>query len=540
MPKTRSLGRKSALSNLSYLGLLVVIVAAPFETLKPIFRPLGLELTNVELVLSGALLVWLVVAVIGGPRLRFKSPTTWPVLLLLFVLFLSTSMGVAHPGDALRFCGRFTAGILVYFLVFNELKGHRRLLGVSVAAVFVGTLVALLCILEYLRVPWGSEWLILFKTGPAYVGGHLRASSTLQYPTIASMYLEIIFGFGLGLLLYTLGQSRFRVTVLVFFCLLLIAGGIMVSQTRAGLLIMILQLTGVGSLGWFKAGSNRGLWVVVAVLLFVLGLLGQILVYDPTYWLRMTTSNHGGWYRAQFEVPQFLKFTAGEAKQVEVTITNRGRIPWHTTGESPFHVSYHWLHPAAKEVVVFQGLRTPFPYTIPPGGKIRLQARVLAPPRPGRYRLAWDLVQQDIWFSTEGHLAAYSRALIEGPPVEGSFHSIPLPEPRFRVDRLTLWRAAGRMISSSPFLGVGPDHFRLLYGQYLDLEKWDDRVHSNNMYVEFFVGTGLVGGILFLWLCISVLATFKRMWRKSVDRDLPFFLGVTDRLKPHFSEQTPR
>ena len=45
------------------------------------------------------------------------------------------------------------------------------------------------------------DWLQAFRPGVATVGAQVRAGGPLQYPTIASMYLEIVFAFGLGVLL---------------------------------------------------------------------------------------------------------------------------------------------------------------------------------------------------------------------------------------------------------------------------------------------------------------------------------------------------
>src|SRR5262249_43932414 len=51
-----------------------------------------------------------------------------------------------------------------------------------------------------------------------------------------------------------------------------------------------------------------------------------------------------------------------------------------------------------------------------------------------------------------------------------------------------------------PLLGMGPDNYRLLYGQYAGLVPADPRVHSNNMYLEILVGGGLAAGLAFAWL----------------------------------------
>jgi O-antigen ligase len=45
--------------------------------------------------------------------------------------------------------------------------------------------------------------------------------------------------------------------------------------------------------------------------------------------------------------------------------------------------------------------------------------------------------------------------------------------------------------------GVGPDNFRLQYGNYLNLADPDLRLHSNSLYVEVLAGTGLLGAAAF-------------------------------------------
>jgi O-antigen ligase len=72
---------------------------------------------------------------------------------------------------------------------------------------------------------------------------------------------------------------------------------------------------------------------------------------------------------------------------------------------------------------------------------------------------------------------------------------------------LTLWRAGVRILAAHPLLGVGPDNFHLVYGDYIDLPRFDTRVHANNMYLEMVVGGGVIGGLAFAWLCVSALTT---------------------------------
>jgi putative inorganic carbon (HCO3(-)) transporter len=60
-------------------------------------------------------------------------------------------------------------------------------------------------------------------------------------------------------------------------------------------------------------------------------------------------------------------------------------------------------------------------------------------------------------------------------------------------DRNQLWGAALQMMREQPLLGVGPGTFRLRYGPYLGLERWDLDIHSNNMLLEIGATTGLIG-----------------------------------------------
>lgn len=64
------------------------------------------------------------------------------------------------------------------------------------------------------------------------------------------------------------------------------------------------------------------------------------------------------------------------------------------------------------------------------------------------------------------------------------------------------------MVLAHPLLGVGPDNFRLSYGEYAGLKAADPRLHSNNMYLEVLAGSGLLGGAAFLWLLWRAAAVF--------------------------------
>jgi hypothetical protein len=89
---------------------------------------------------------------------------------------------------------------------------------------------------------------------------------------------------------------------------------------------------------------------------------------------------------------------AGEAFTVLTRLFNRSRFPWTADGAARVNLAYHWLDASGKQIVE-DGLRTPMPWPVPPGGRVSVQQKVLAPPAPGRYVLELDPVFETVaWF----------------------------------------------------------------------------------------------------------------------------------------------
>ena len=94
--------------------------------------------------------------------------------------------------------------------------------------------------------------------------------------------------------------------------------------------------------------------------------------------------------------------TAGDEFLLTVDLENRGWDTWRSDGVAPVHASSHWLT-AAGEMAELDGLRTPLPSPLAPGGTARVALAVRAPAAPGRYLLAIDLVKENVtWFSDAG------------------------------------------------------------------------------------------------------------------------------------------
>ncbi len=515
-------------SYIPYVGVVALFLAAPFEKRHPTITLPAQSFTNVELIMLAVLAGWTTWWLVRGERPRVRTALTVPAFLLVGSMLLSAVMAPAYRWEALHFTARFLVGFLVYLLVVNSVTSQRQIMGLLIAAGLAGSVVAVLGVLEYYQVPAVVRWLKPFGGGQILVGGRLRVSSTLQYPTITSMYLEMMFGLTLGWLLWAVAEGRRWMAVAVFIALGLMAETIILTLSRSGLIVMAGMLAVAGGLWSLRRGLDRAVGVIAALAVVIAGLLGYRLLSDSLLWLRLTTENDESWYIAQYQVPSRLELQTGQVRHVAIRLTNRGRATWQPDGPAPFRLSYHWLSQDGGKMLIFEGLRTDFPRPVRPGESIRLRARVQAPPQPGHYRLAWDVVQEGrLWFSTKRSPSAYSLVLVQGAPaIQVQPTPMPVPRPNLTVDRRTLWRLAGQMLVQRPLTGVGPDNFRLLYGKYAGLKSWNRGLHTNNMYIEFFVDLGLIGGGLFLWLLWRVLTTLRVTWRRTDLTSLPLFLGI--------------
>jgi hypothetical protein len=251
--------------------------------------------------------------------------------------------------------------------------------------------------------------------------------------------------------------------------------------------------------GWDSGHARLAALAVILVALTMLSRSPQMLVS------RISNELSQDWYGASYEVPSSLTLRPDSFNDVDVKLSNSGWLPWQSTTPPVFALSYHWLTADTEEVVLYDGLRTPFAQPVEPGDEVRLQARVRAPGYPGSYLLIWDVVQEHrTWLSIEGVYPGHTLVSVEGeavsPPLQARGR---MPSGTMRMPRRVLWDTALDISRERPLLGIGPDNFRLTYGPRLGLSTWDTRVHANNMYLEVLVGTGVVGLAMVLWLAVG-------------------------------------
>ena len=512
----------------AYFGVCALVLAAPFELTKPLLRLPSQSISNLEALLLIVFMSWSAVIVWSRRWPRLRTPLTGPWVALLAAMLLSTAAAPAEHMNALHMTGRAMAAFGVYLLTVNGITSSARLQRALAAALAAGVAVGVLAVLEYREVGPVLRSLQAFRPDRAAVGSQVRAGGPLQYPTIASMYLEVAFAFGLGLLLAGLDASRPVRVAAVFVVLVLIGDAIILTFTRAGLLAMVAMLALVGLCRYGQRGADRGVALIGALSLAIAAALFTSRSAE-SIWLRLTSDGQDGWYRFTVDAPAYVELSADQIVTVPVSVTNTGRLTWDSSADSPFYLAYHWLEAESDRVVSFDGLRSRFVRPVAPGTTASVDAQVKAPRQRGRYRLVWDMVQEGrLWFGSEPgvKLTAFSRATVSGSMDRAPALTSQMPTTAVRPGRLALWRAASRMLAAHPLLGVGPDNFRLSYGEHSAIDCADPRVHSNDMYIEMVVGSGLIGGLAFAWLLWRAAGHFASGLRLARDQQLTAALGI--------------
>ncbi len=371
----------------------------------------------------------------------------------------------------------------------------------------------------------------LFRDQEFYVGTVRRLSGSFEYPNAAAAY----FAMSLPLLWSVPRRPGFRYagTLLVWVALVL--------TFSRGAAVAVLVALAFGA--WLsrrtesrcdpRSGHRRWIWLGVAssIVYVVLGL------FEPLLIDRLGTSPARAPVAADYE-PRFNTLRLGPATEhtLDLQLTNNGQIRWAATGERRVVLAYHWYDTARKVIVDVSPIATELSADVAPGETIEVRARFRTPDGAGLHLLDWDLRQADFgWFTGAGVPPGIVEVYLgeDGEPLwrlgdvsrwyQPERRSIPTLDST--VSRPDLWRAAIGITMDRPILGVGADNYRLLYGQYLGYEAWDQNIRSNSLYFELLATTGLLGLVAFLAVPFSA----RYRWQPAGLGVLVFFVhGLVD------------
>jgi peptidoglycan hydrolase-like amidase len=107
-------------------------------------------------------------------------------------------------------------------------------------------------------------------------------------------------------------------------------------------------------------------------------------------------------YSAGFTSAALAPAYFGEAKTVQMTVTNTGNQPWNATGPNPVNLSYHLLD-GNGNAVLWDGPRIALGGDIAVGASKQVTINYTAPSTAGTFTLVVDLVREGIaWFQGLG------------------------------------------------------------------------------------------------------------------------------------------
>jgi hypothetical protein len=539
------MSRACAVERLRALGraaLLVLAVLLPFEKLEPLARIGPLQLSSVELFLYLALAAWglaLVARGWAGHRDLLESIERAPfahraVAAFGLVLFLSAALAPAARGTALKFALRSAGGMLLYGAAADLLRAPGASMRVAKALVG-GALVAALLAVTEARSATVRALLHPFHLVTFEALGRPRASGPFQYSNIAAMYLEAVapLAGALGAAAFVARRSRLELCGFML-ALLLLLDGVLATASRAGLVGGLAAVAALAIVYGRRPDTRTLAPALLATMLALAALAsGSELVGRFRFW------KDGAWYRAvitpsggpQGRLPAVL--AAGSTATESLELENQGALAWLGVPPCPVTLSYHWIDADTGAMVVRDGLRTNLPRDLYAGASAQLRAQVRAPSRPGRYVLWWDLVQEHTtWFSERGDPGLREPVVVgegSGGGVVGreSPAKVPMIVRSGAPDedsRATLWRAAVYAWRAHPLLGIGPDNFRHLSGQFLGRAHIDERMHANSLYLETLADLGLVGLLAFGVLVAALVGSARRAIAAPASRILA--LGV--------------
>lgn len=106
-------------------------------------------------------------------------------------------------------------------------------------------------------------------------------------------------------------------------------------------------------------------------------------------------------------MPRAVK--AGSRTQVEVKVKNVGTAVWpdlKSTGNKTrgaVRMGYRWIPAGGRSSPTYPRARGNLPAALRPGQSATLDLVVVAPAKPGEYRIQFDLVQELVaWFESKG------------------------------------------------------------------------------------------------------------------------------------------
>jgi hypothetical protein len=373
-------------------------------------------------------------------------------------------------------------------------------------------------------------------------GPFIRLSGTFNHANQAAMYIEATLPLLAALVWLAIQGRRLLLAVLAAGAGLLYLQAGFLTYSRALLATIFLSnLIVAGLLWWRRPTEIRQLaypWLATAFLVVLLLVANSW--SNTVFKLRLSSEGDNEWYNARFDVPEQIDVAAGEVEMVTVSVANDGELNWSSDPANLIKLGGRWFRQVDGLRPVTE-VRWPLDTRVRPGDRITMSVPLQAPAEPGLYVLQWDLIQEGVaWFSDKNGLLTASTVRVKDLTSETASSisaadelearqnlaaALTIP-PAFNQpipDRRTLWPVAARQFAGKPLLGIGLDNFRLTYGRVMGLSTWNNKIHSNNWYLENLISLGVLGSLpFFAWLALLSFDIVKKV--RNASRARPYII----------------
>jgi len=454
------------------LTLLVVTVAfLPFELYVLPPDPSVLQLLFIAIIATAAPLF------IRDWRSLLADRLVLAALALAGVYWITALTGIDRT-NAVKAAIRVSSGValMTAWIVAGKTERWRKVWSwTAVAAAFYG-------LLDYAGLGLPE----LFRSTEYFVGDVQRLSGSFEYPNTAAAY------FAMSLpIVWSVSPV---LTAPVWAALIL-------TYSRGALLALALAIVG-SAIASRSLTAAKPLAVGVAVYC-------ALAVFRPFLIEGLRPTHTEDSIAARYELAfNRVKLDTDAVGVLPVAIRNTGSGVWRNTA-----LSYHWYDTERRRIVYTGEILTPLPDMVHANELVQLDASFRTPSKPGFYLLSWDVRQDNRWFSiSAGVVPGVVEATIERGAAEWRgngdlrkwYRTDRPPAIDASVPRRDLWTAAWRLFTKNPLTGIGPDGFRLHYGEPLGYSAWDSNVRANSLYLELLSGSGVLGLLAFATMLTAV------------------------------------
>jgi hypothetical protein len=349
----------------------------------------------------------------------------------------------------------------------------------------------------------------IFQPSRYFLGNHLRMVSTMEYPNTAGSILSVTICATLALMMFPASPTvrLWRPAYPLMLLLQVIALTLTYSRGAMGATILAV-VAAAWAMRRFR--NTYSVFALAACLLMLISGMAYLTATRRTAEVKKPVVSKRTAHFGLDAGSQTEALRAGRNYSQSIAVQNQSPDVWC---RNQMGVAYRWYNFRTNETssLIIGG---EFPSDVSPGDSCSVPVNLKTPDEPGDYLLIWFVFVRSngvrelknsfspgivcsVGHGRKDTPAASGAAALYTGAIEGERRAL---NDALVPGRWELWSAAIRMVRDRPLLGIGPDNFRVLKWNYMDIPKGDDTILANNLYLELLSGSGALGLVSFLWL----------------------------------------